>query len=90
MTVGDVPGASGLRGVLAARAFEAGEAVISLPTRLAVGLGLHTFTPQVSCSARVEYAELRVGRAHRPLARSGMGGRPAPAAWREHSSRQRR
>ncbi|KAK9822369.1 hypothetical protein WJX81_002633 [Elliptochloris bilobata] len=46
VTVGEVPGAPGLRGVLAARAFTQGEAVISLPVRLAVGLGLHTFTPQ--------------------------------------------
>ena len=60
VTVGEVPGGSGLRGVLAARNFVTGEAVISLPTRLAIGLGLHTFTPQVRCSARVTYGRLSV------------------------------
>ena len=56
--MGEVPGASGLRGVLAARSFAPGEAVISLPTRLAIGLGLHTFTPQVRCTAHVTRGEL--------------------------------
>lgn len=49
VTVGEVPGSRGLRGVLAARSFKQGEVVISLPTKLAIGLGLHNFTPQVSC-----------------------------------------
>lgn len=56
--MGEVPGESGLRGVLAARSFASGEAVISLPTRLAIGLGLHTFTPQVRCSAYATHGEL--------------------------------
>ena len=47
MAVGEVPGAPGLRGVLAARAFQQDETVISLPTRLAIGLGLQSFTAQV-------------------------------------------
>lgn len=49
VTVGEVPGSGGLRGVLAARSFKQGEVVISLPTKLAIGLGLHNFTPQVPC-----------------------------------------
>ena len=56
--MGEVPGGSGLRGVLAARSFAAGEAVISLPTRLGIGLGLHTFTAQVRCPACVTCGEL--------------------------------
>jgi len=45
--VGEVPGTPGLRGVLAARAFQQDETVILLPTRLAIGLGLQSFTAQV-------------------------------------------
>ncbi len=82
--MGDVPGVPGLRGVLAARAFAAGEAVISLPTRLAIGLGLHTFTPQVSSYAQSDYDELPIKTAF------DLWLAHALCPVRSHSCRQRR
>ena len=47
MAVGTVPGQEKLRGVLAGRNFKAGEAVISVPLKLAVRIGLASQTAQV-------------------------------------------
>ena len=49
VTVGAVPGTEGLRGVLAARNIVEGEAVVSVPFKQAVGIGLANLSAQVRC-----------------------------------------